>query len=86
MTISEFKIFLYNSCIGITEYIEKFILILCSQILDYIKLGDIIFLFMLGLFVLSIVLSDILIIKVHKKVGLETYYLDQVDIQSKKYY
>ena len=84
MKISEFKIFLDNSYTGITEYIERLILIFSNQIPDNMELGDIIFLSILILFILSLVLSSILRIKVHRKVGLESYYLDQIAIQSKK--
>jgi hypothetical protein len=84
MKISEFKIFLDNSYIGITEYIERLILIFSNQIPDNMELGDIIFLSILILFILSLVLSSLFRIKVHKKVGLESYYLDQIAIQSKK--
>jgi hypothetical protein len=44
MKISEFKIFLDNFYTGITEYIERFILIFSNQIPDNMELGDIIFL------------------------------------------
>ena len=84
MTISKFKIFLDNSCISITEYIERLILIFSSQIPDDMKLGDIIILSILSLFILSLVLSALFTKNNHKKVGLESYYLDQIDIQSKK--
>jgi len=84
MKISEFKIFLDNSYTGITEYIERLILIFSNQIPDNMELGDIIFLSILILFILSLVLSSLFRIKVHKKVGLESYYLDQIAIQSKK--
>ena len=84
MKISEFKIFLDNSYTGITEYIERLILIFSNQIPDNMELGDIIFLSILILFILSLVLSSLLRIKVPKKVGLESYYLDQIAIQSKK--
>ena len=84
MKISEFKIYLDNSYIGITEYIERLILIFSNQIPDNMELGDIIFLSILILFFLSLVLSGLFRIKIHKKVGLESYYLDQIAIKSKK--
>ena len=84
MTIDELQILINNARININEYIEKLILIFFDQIPDDMLLGDIIFLFILGLLVLSIIFSALSTIIFDKKVGLESYYLDQTAIRSKK--
>jgi len=84
MTIDELKIFLNNACLGISEHTERLILIFSSQIPEDMELGDIIFLIIFGLLTLSIVLSALSTIKVNKKVGLESYYLYKISVQSKK--
>ena len=89
MIIVELKIFLNSTFIIISEYMDSLILTLFNQIpKNGMQLGDIIFLIIVCLFVLSIVLSIVSLalskIMIHKKVGLESYYLDQVAIQLKK--
>jgi len=85
MTINEFKIFLNNAFISIAEYMEKLILTFFGQTSkDYIQLGDIIFLIITGFVILSLVLSALSKINFYKNDGLESYYLDQIAIQSKK--
>ena len=64
MIIVELKIFVNTVFIGITEYMEKLIQIFFIQISqDDIQLGDMIFLFIVGLFILSLVLSALSRIK-----------------------
>ena len=65
---------------------ERLMLIFYDQILDEMALGDIIFLCIFGLLILSIVLSALSTIIFKKKVGLKSYYLDQIAIKSKKDY
>ena len=84
MAIDKLKIFINNARIDITDYMEKLILIFCDQIPDGMALGDIIFLLIFGLFTFSIVLSALSTIIFNKKVNLESYYLGQIAIQSKK--
>ena len=84
MTIDELKIFLNNACLGISEHTERLILIFSSQIPEDMELGDIIFLIIFGLLTLSIVLSALSKVKLNQKVGLESYYLDKILVQSKK--
>jgi len=84
MTIDGLKIFLNNTCLDIYEHTKKLFLIFCSQIPEDMQLGDIIFLFILGLLTLSIVLSALSKVKLNQKVGLESYYLDKILVQSKK--
>tara|TARA_B110000305_G_C18970884_1_gene417080 strand:+ start:328 stop:603 length:276 start_codon:yes stop_codon:yes gene_type:complete len=79
MKINEFKIFLNNSFLDIIEYTDRLNLTFFGQIpIDNMQLGDIIFLFIVGLFILSLFLSKLSIRSGHKKVGLESYYLDQI--------
>ena len=84
MTIDELKIFLNNACLGISEHMERLIFILHHQIPENMQFGDIVFLFIFGLLTLSIFLSAFTTVRVNKKVGLESYYLDKISVQLKK--
>ena len=64
MTIIELNFIINNAFLGIAEYIERLIFIFFGQTpKEVMQPGDIIFLFIIFLFVLSLVLSALSIIK-----------------------